>query len=614
MLWLPLLAMVFASTGACSGDDTNPVERRLGLRVFNANPDQPEGFSPGLAGSIQTVRVRVFQNDLEQRSTTFNWDEPAGRLPQLRYGSNYQIVVEAIGLQEGILADGATPRFDYYQDSPFSEIHVFTSQPDSVEYATAMYKPTGEDRVIALPTEFEGSFIARSLRLNGEAFGGQRAGHTLTTLSDGRLVVIGGARLVSSGGIDGSPFARFIGTVEIYDPYTGYWSLLRDSEKDPLLVPPPDPLPEGYQDVYIPAPLELSVARAFHTATLIGANRIMVVGGFFDDNGRIRATGAAEIIDIDTGTVDVMTPGYADLYYPRALHSAHWIGNQLVVVGGVSDLFDVPDFPGKIEAFQPSRGLFDFLADPNNEAQDLQLYIPRALHSGTTIGDGIVVAGGRTSSGVTDTIEFLEFRNGVLSNAIPNEALPHMSTPRFAHAAVYMERDYPTGEVTDRYIALAGGFTALHPSGDIAMTLLSGAQLTGTVEFFHTWYLEIAHEHQVSMIVPRAHFQMVETSTTKDLLVMGGITDNGSATNSIERLWRSEQGGLPLTPVAFPASLKHDRAYSATTVLPTHSVMIVGGWDGANSTASCGEGSGFTTGCTSEVANPGDLSFLGRSY
>lgn len=580
-------------------DEVQPVERNLTLRVYNAQGG--EGFPTALLEQIWNVRVRVYQQTHEQKSLVYDFREPSGRLPQLGFGENYQIVVEALDQDDEVLADGATPTFDFLPESSFDQIQVFVSRHNSIEYASALFRtPTG---VVSAPSEFEGPDVASRLGLDPEAFGGQRAGHTVTELPDGQLLVVGGARLTNDAG---NPFAHFIDTIELYNPFTGYWTLVRDR----------DVLPIESAGATEAAPMRLSVPRAFHTATIMGDGRIVIAGGFYRNDTLIDTSTAVEIIDLRKGTIQVLTPNAQDLLDPRAMHTAHWINGMVVVIGGVSRTFDRPNFLDSIEAFDPDSVYFERLEDPDGGGTDLLLQVGRGLHTGTTLPDGIIVTGGRTNNGVTDTIEFLELKDGALRNFF-TDGPRHMATPRFGHAAVWMAADFEsTADNPPTYLAIAGGFQAEHPDGDAAMTLLSGANISNQVEFFDTWDLASNGDITVQMATGRAHFQMIETSITRDLMVFGGIVANGdttAVTDTSERLFRTLDGGFPLTVNELDDGMNQARAFAASTSIKTHNAMIIGGWNGGNSAAVCG-GATVTSGCTSELANPGDLYNLGYIY
>ena len=453
--------------------------------------------------------------------------------------------------------------------------------------------------------EFEGPYVAADLGLGDEALGGQRAGHAAIELPDGRVVVIGGARLTSSGGIEGSPFANFIDTVEIFDPFTGYWTLVRDSAAENV---------ENVYGNFVSPPMQLSVPRAFLTATYIGNYQILVVGGFFDAGDRIDPSTATEIIDLSKGTIETLDEGFAALQRARGMHTAHLVDGRVFIVGGVGGTYDRPSFQATqavIEVYDPSAGYFDFALDP--DGQQLSLLVPRGLHTGTSLPDGIVITGGRVEEGATDTIEFFEFNSGAgeLSRYVNDAAnLPRLSSPRFGHSAILMEPDFslPSAEAyMGTFVAVVGGYTSVGESSD----LLFGEGLTTSIQFFDTWELTTVSAYDTDLATARAYCQVAETSIMRDLLVMGGYTADGVTTSS-ERFMRTSEGGFPVEHVSF-ASFRQPRAFGSVSRINTHNILFVGGWDGGSSGVSCGQDT-ITAGCTSELANPGELYYLGYQY
>jgi hypothetical protein len=89
-----------------------------------------------------------------------------------------------------------------------------------------------------------------------------RSGHTATLLPNGKVLITGGQAS------DGTPLS----VTEIYDPATGLWTTNGN----------------------------LLSARFFHTATLLANGKVLVAGGYGDINGTILSS--AEIYDPGTGT------------------------------------------------------------------------------------------------------------------------------------------------------------------------------------------------------------------------------------------------------------------------------------------------------------------------
>ncbi|MCA9564581.1 MAG: hypothetical protein KC561_13885, partial [Myxococcales bacterium] len=539
VLRLSSLLLVAALALVGCGEDESEGVQSLTLRIVS--PDGGLGFPASIQNTIDQVRIRVYQNGREQRrlQKCFEYSEDSGALPVLPYGENYQLVVEALGPGQdctestAILADGATPSFDYSGGSGSREVWVFVTEPGHIEFASTLYEDNNQ--LVSYPTEFEGRYVAESLGLDPEDLGGQRAGHTVTELPDGRLLVVGGARLTSGSGLAGSPFARFIDSVEIYDPSTGYWTIVYDREAPPVL---------DANGGEAPAPMRLSRARAFHTATLMPDGRVLIAGGVAESTSgsidSIEAVSAVDLIDLKTGTIEQFAPGSEDLVAARAFHTAHLVDGRVYMVGGMSRTFDRPGYVDTVEVWDPARAYFEPALDPDTDG-DLKLEVGRGLHAAATMTDGIVVSGGRTESGVTDTVEMMVVEGDSL-RLLTRGNMPRMSTPRFGHSAELMTDLTPTDGRQDQYFAVAGGFTSLDETNT---NLLMGGDLTGSIEFLDTWTVAFADNLNIQMTTPRAHFQMVETTITKDLMFFGGIVRNDqglTVSNRVERMARNADG------------------------------------------------------------------------
>jgi hypothetical protein len=123
-----------------------------------------------------------------------------------------------------------------------------------------------------------------------------RAGHTATTLLDGRVLITGGET-------GGGPTA----TAEIFDPATGQWSLT-GSLTAPLVGHTATLLPDGsvlvigdnggesLMEVYSPDTGEWyptangQVGRQNHTATLLDSGQVVIIGGTVSDGAMAAAT------------------------------------------------------------------------------------------------------------------------------------------------------------------------------------------------------------------------------------------------------------------------------------------------------------------------------------
>jgi hypothetical protein len=125
-----------------------------------------------------------------------------------------------------------------------------------------------------------------------------RAGHTVTALSNGKILVTGGASQFNGNSLS---------SAELFDPATGTFT----------------------------ATANMVTARSLHTATLRNDGTVLLAGGdtHFYNGLQGRTLSAAELFDPVTGT---FTP-VADMTTPRESHTATLLLNgEVLVVGGSS--------------------------------------------------------------------------------------------------------------------------------------------------------------------------------------------------------------------------------------------------------------------------------------
>lgn len=173
-----------------------------------------------------------------------------------------------------------------------------------------------------------------------------RFGHRATLLTDGRVLVAGGA-----GAVGGDQLA----SSELYDPATGTWSFTGS----------------------------LNTARAAHTVTLLPDGRVLVAGGF----GSTGLLTSAELYDPATGTWSVT----GSLNTARDIHTATLLpsGKVLVVGGSVSGIG-----LASAELYDPATGIWSVTGSLNTG---------RYNHTATLVGNGkVLVAGGNSYLATTE--------------------------------------------------------------------------------------------------------------------------------------------------------------------------------------------------------------------
>ncbi len=234
------------------------------------------------------------------------------------------------------------------------DLHTSSTLPDgSVLLAGGVEHTAGGDVVVADVELFDPQ--TQSFAAAGASLQHARAGHTATTLDDGRVLFLGGR--------DDTGAARDTG--ELYDPVAGTFT--------PTAV--------------------MGSPRSRHTATLLADGRVFVAAGVtVDDPDDFVATAASavaatEIYDpaTDTWAAGPSLPG------PTFDHAASLLGNGEVLISGgieVSFLFGFPvqTYLAACHRFEPVGGTLSAAAAlPSARANHAQL---------TPAGDGRALATG----------------------------------------------------------------------------------------------------------------------------------------------------------------------------------------------------------------------------
>ena len=164
-----------------------------------------------------------------------------------------------------------------------------------------------------------------------------RSSHTATTLTDGRLLVVGGL------GSDRKPMSK----VEIYDPKTDTWTATADCRSP----------------------------RADHTATLLKTGNVLVVGGTSD----VGVASTAEIFDLKSQTWE-----YAGrMYFARQTHRATLLNDGRVLITGGKGVNKAID---AVELYNPVTKAWTRAGSLN---------FPKYGHTASLLPDGnVLVAGG----------------------------------------------------------------------------------------------------------------------------------------------------------------------------------------------------------------------------
>ncbi|HEY5487283.1 MAG TPA: kelch repeat-containing protein [Candidatus Limnocylindrales bacterium] len=177
-----------------------------------------------------------------------------------------------------------------------------------------------------------------------------RASHTGTLLSDGRVLIVGG--------YDGS---TWLASAELYDPKTGTFS----------------------------ATGSMTVARFEDTATLLSDGRVLVAGGWTGGNvasGQLTPLSSAELYDPKTGAFSAT----GSMTIARSVHTAARLADgRILVAGGV-------DANGAASA---SAELYDSKTGKFSAAESMS--DARIFATATALSDGVVLIAGGGAGGQT---------------------------------------------------------------------------------------------------------------------------------------------------------------------------------------------------------------------
>ena len=213
-----------------------------------------------------------------------------------------------------------------------------------------------------------------------------RQSHTATLLSNGKVLVAGGA---------GSNSTVFYKSAELYDPSTGLFSGTANS---------------------------MATSRSNHTATLLPNGKVLIAGGF---NGYTTAAklASAELYDPATGLFSATN----SMSKARVSHTATLLPNGKVLIIGGSNSSD--GYLASTELYDPKTGMFSATGS---------LSVPRSKHTATLLPDGkVLVAGGSYGAIFLSSAEIYDPSTGLFS------VVNGMTTARISHTATLL----PNGKV-----------------------------------------------------------------------------------------------------------------------------------------------------------------------
>lgn len=285
-----------------------------------------------------------------------------------------------------------------------------------------------------------------------------RALATATLLADGRVLVVGGTRRLTTGAVSGFPFAideqDVVDSFEVYLPDEDIWI-----EK---------PLPEG---------------RVLHTATALEDGRVLVTGGGTGLHVD-QALDTALLFDPSGESVGDFVSAQGRMATPRLGHTATLMFNgKVLIVGGALITTVAP-----VEEFSLSGEGGVFTAKQITGAP-VNLFFHHVLPIPQRPEDELLVAGGSIFDGIDSLLPPSNENARVLRRLAQSDSESVETEDPMGYARL-LHRMLPLGDET---VLLAGGFTDLDltpldtmevyhpasggfglPAGDAAMSVARG--------------------------------------------------------------------------------------------------------------------------------------------
>ncbi|MBI4817349.1 MAG: hypothetical protein HY791_13885 [Deltaproteobacteria bacterium] len=383
-----------------------------------------------------------------------------------------------------------------------------------------------------------------------------RYGASATTLQDGRVLIVGGAKVESD-------VLEFVRTIEMYDPATGSFDAVGS----------------------LPSTLE----RAFHSATLLDDGRVLIAGGqAWIDDAQMSALKTAVMIDARDGLE--VSDGIV-MFQARTGHGAVRLANgKVVLVGGrvLDPSAGRPEDHGyltAIEVFDPDRA--SFLVPQGSGGGAAEMSSARFGHSVTLLKTGrdMLVAGGFNENGPVRALEVIRVADDGQVQAVASSGTSDVG-PIF-HGA---------GLADDGRVLLVGGYDAIsdaEPSGSLPKNPSANAEMweyrdaQGDVIKSCNGALTAGRgSHSVTMIGRRA-------------LVIGGRAADGLPLHNGEVATLTNSG--PNCFATLPTSVEMAEAHAehVAALMGSGEVLVVGGRQHRDGTDFFGSSTG-----TAEVFAP----------
>ncbi len=376
-----------------------------------------------------------------------------------------------------------------------------------------------------------------------------RTGHTATLLPNGKVLVAGGRGLIGSVGV-----AAYLTSAEVYDPALNSWTLLTDT---------------------------LQAPRQFHTATLLGDGRVLLVGG---QTGTLTFTASAETFD---PTANSFTPTGSLSGPERRDHTATRLPDgRVLVVGGFTGSIPNPTYTTSAYLFDPNTNTFGDAA-PISSA--------RARHTATLLNNGqVLVTGGRyyliNATAYHNTSYFYDpsANSWTAAAALPNARADHSASllpngrllisggtngSALADCQLYDPNSNAWAQADALNQSRYRHTALLLPSGSLlALGGYDGANARASVERF-----DPANGRRDAGDT----LEFLSTPSTATVLPNGRVLVTGIKTNATVRAF-TELYDPQFDVWSVHASLNSARENNTATLLPDGRVLVAGGDNGSS--------------------------------
>jgi|SRR5581483_9168295 hypothetical protein len=273
----------------------------------------------------------------------------------------------------------------------------------------------------------------------------------------------------------------------------------------------------------------LITARAYHTATLLGSGKVLVVGGV-DTN--LNPVAMSELYVRNLGG---FTSG-GNMITPRSRHTATRLFNGMVLIAGGLDANGNP--VGTLELYNATNGQF--------VASHASLITPRYNQTAVLVPDGsgnVLIISGIGAGGALSSVEIYNAKTDTITQAAP------LNTGR------YFSTSTPVTSQGNMKVLVAGGFDA---NGNV----LASAELynPATGQWSYTGNLITARYEAADSVL-----------STGGVLITGGNDGTGTPLAKCE-MFNPATGKFAATD-----SLDNARAQHTATFLATGKVLVAGG-------------------------------------